>query len=319
MVNISIDLDNAWIYEREYSTPASGRYEDLYEQAGPAMLEAFRRRGVKATFYVIGEELGRSSCRDFCLQAVREGHELANHTFSHPADLYRLSYEEKEREIRRCSDAIEELINQPVVGFRAPGYYLDDEIIEILIQQNFQYDSSVLPSFINLLMGAFIALRSGKAPDKVFGRRRFGFVSKNIARIHSRRDPERFLYEIPISSLPFVRTPVHSTFIFLLGDRYFDLLRWFFRQPNRDWVYMFHAVDTLDEAPFPELREKVAAFKWPLERRLKLFDDILASFEGQPFLTGRETAKVAAARGVGRSALLSLPIPPLAARKSDML
>ena len=112
------------------------------------------------------------------------------------------------------------------------------------------------------------------------------------------------------SSLPFFRTPVHTTFIFLLGERYFNFLKLFFRRPGTDWVYMFHAVDTLDEAPFPELADKVSAFKWPLERRVRLFDQILASFAGQPFVTAKAMVKVAAGRGVGKSTVLSWPMPP---------
>ncbi|HEX7786064.1 MAG TPA: polysaccharide deacetylase family protein, partial [Methylomirabilota bacterium] len=47
----------------------------------PAVLDALRRGGVRATFFLIGQRAAAAS--DLVRRAVAEGHELGNHTWSH--------------------------------------------------------------------------------------------------------------------------------------------------------------------------------------------------------------------------------------------
>jgi peptidoglycan/xylan/chitin deacetylase (PgdA/CDA1 family) len=308
MISVHIDIDNIWNYEREFAAEASQSYDAIYDQALGVMLDTFRCFDVKATFFVTGVDLKKTSCREFCLRAVSEGHELANHTYNHFDSFYRLSFSEKESEIKRCGDAIEALTNKAVRGFRAPGYYLDDEIVEILIKESYLYDTSVLPSFAGLLMGPFIAMKTGRRLDKSFGRRRFAIVSQNITKIFSRTNPEKFVYELPITSLPIVRMPVHSTFIYMLGQRYLAAIKATLPLVRRPIVYLFHAIDTIDETLYPNLRGKVPALSWPLSARAKLFEDLLTSLSSRQFVTATELVASLSPTSVARSKLLSLPM-----------
>ena len=49
----------------------------------PRLLDALAKRKVKATFYVIGRNV--ESHPDIARRIVAEGHEIANHTWSHPS------------------------------------------------------------------------------------------------------------------------------------------------------------------------------------------------------------------------------------------
>jgi peptidoglycan/xylan/chitin deacetylase (PgdA/CDA1 family) len=63
----------------------------------------------KITFFVIGRNLINPKLRDFAIRALREGHEIGNHSFSHP-DFSRISSKRAEREIVSTHGLIEEIV-----------------------------------------------------------------------------------------------------------------------------------------------------------------------------------------------------------------
>ena len=69
----------------------------------PRLLDMLRRRNVKATFYVIGERAANHP--DIIRRIVTEGHEVGNHTWTHP-NLKKLSDEAVRRELNKTRDAI---------------------------------------------------------------------------------------------------------------------------------------------------------------------------------------------------------------------
>ena len=69
----------------------------------PRLLDMLRERNIKATFYVIGRnvDLYPSVLR----RTVSEGHEIGNHTYSHPV-LSKLSDSRVREELTKCRDAV---------------------------------------------------------------------------------------------------------------------------------------------------------------------------------------------------------------------
>ena len=53
----------------------------------PRVLDILRERGIKATFFVIGEKLGDPERRRLAARAHDEGHWIGNHTFTHSVPL----------------------------------------------------------------------------------------------------------------------------------------------------------------------------------------------------------------------------------------
>jgi peptidoglycan/xylan/chitin deacetylase (PgdA/CDA1 family) len=76
----------------------------------PRLLDILARRNVKATFFVVGSRV--QSYPHIVARMIREGHEVANHTWSHP-DLTKLSDEQTRSELQRTAHAI----------FEASGIY----------------------------------------------------------------------------------------------------------------------------------------------------------------------------------------------------
>lgn len=74
-----------------------------HPQNTPRLLDMLRARNVKATFYVIGRNV--STHPGVVRRTVAEGHEIGNHSHTHPL-LSKLSDSELRREMQRCQDAI---------------------------------------------------------------------------------------------------------------------------------------------------------------------------------------------------------------------
>jgi peptidoglycan/xylan/chitin deacetylase (PgdA/CDA1 family) len=53
----------------------------------PGVLAVLRERGIRTTFFVIGEKLARPECRALAQQAHDAGHWIGNHTWTHSVPL----------------------------------------------------------------------------------------------------------------------------------------------------------------------------------------------------------------------------------------
>ncbi len=84
----------------------------------PLFLDVLRREGVKATFFVVGEKAEQFP--GLIREIAREGHELANHTYSHRR-FSSLSPEEVYAELRGCSKIVGALTGRRMQFVRPPG------------------------------------------------------------------------------------------------------------------------------------------------------------------------------------------------------
>nr|WP_249127467.1 polysaccharide deacetylase family protein [Bradyrhizobium lablabi] len=76
----------------------------------PLVLDVLAERGIKTTFFVVGEQLGDPECRRLMRRAHAEGHWIGNHTFTHSVPLGRQrDGNSAENEIGRTQAAIGDL------------------------------------------------------------------------------------------------------------------------------------------------------------------------------------------------------------------
>ncbi len=83
----------------------------------PKLLDILKARNIKATFFVIGKNAAEYP--DILKRISAEGHEIANHSWSHP-DLAKLPLDTMRSEISRTQDAITNNIAKPVTLLRPP-------------------------------------------------------------------------------------------------------------------------------------------------------------------------------------------------------
>ena len=83
----------------------------------PKLLDLLATHHIKATFFVIGENVAEHP--EIVARAAREGHEIANHSWSHP-NLGKMSDENVRRQLRQTDDAIKNATGKRPTLMRPP-------------------------------------------------------------------------------------------------------------------------------------------------------------------------------------------------------
>ncbi len=89
----------------------------------PLMLDALKDVDAPGTFFVLGEEAERNP--DLLRRMWKEGHEVGNHTFSHP-NLAAVGHDRAALELNTAQRAIESILGRSTILFRPP-YNADAE------------------------------------------------------------------------------------------------------------------------------------------------------------------------------------------------
>ncbi len=256
--SISIDVDPLRCYYEIHGlgeVPADLR-NIVATRCLPRFSEILDRRGIPATFFVVAEDLdqdgksGEECTRQFAAIAAK-GHELANHTYSHPYDLGRCSRGRVAEELVRAHTQIEAATGVSPRGFRAPGYAISRDILEELMRLGYLYDSSVFPS-----PGYYAAKLAMMSAMRILGRSS-GAVTTDPRSLLAPIVPYRpsaqapwkrgqaSVVQLPIGVTPVTRIPLIGTSLLLAPSR----LRagWLDSVRHQSFLNLeFHALDLVD-------------------------------------------------------------------------
>lgn len=311
ILNLHVDIDNLWIAEEEQGLQRSDMQSLVYEDAMPRFLDLFAEAGVRVTFFVVGRDLEEiPASRVFCQRAIDAGHRLGNHTHSHSLRPSRLEAEQKEFEVAETHRLLTLHSGVEPVGIRGSGYYIDAEFLEIAAKLGYTYDSSVLPGVGTTAMRLYFRLAGESAAEKTFGRAIYPLIGRRPQTIACGYQGGEIV-ELPIATMPFLRLPVHPTFVYQFGLRYLEAALWCLRRSKGPHVMVFHAIDLLDYPANGPLASRTIALKWSLERRLELARRILDEAKNFDVWTSEELVKSSAfqtsanARGFLQSHLAS--------------
>ncbi len=101
----------------------------------PGVLEILKRYQIKATFFVVGESVEAQP--GLVKREIEEGHEIENHTYSHP-DLRSENDLKTEEEIFKTGQLIENMSGTKGHFFRPPRRLYRKETIEIAERNGYQ-------------------------------------------------------------------------------------------------------------------------------------------------------------------------------------
>lgn len=97
------------------------------------ILEILKQYNAKATFFVVGKNAKDNP--QIILEEYSAGHEIGNHTYSHP-NLRGLSPEKVDEEIFKTQEIIKEITGEYPTLFRPPGGYLSNDIVDKIASNN---------------------------------------------------------------------------------------------------------------------------------------------------------------------------------------
>jgi peptidoglycan/xylan/chitin deacetylase (PgdA/CDA1 family) len=105
------------------------------------ILALLKSSGIRATWFIPGFTI--ESHPGACEAVVRDGHEVAHHSWAHipPAQQSR---EEEEADLVRANDAVARLTGRKARGYRSPSWDLSENTIDLLLAHGFLYDSSLM-------------------------------------------------------------------------------------------------------------------------------------------------------------------------------
>lgn len=97
------------------------------------ILDLLSEYNAKATFFVVGENVEKK--RDLLLRQYNEGHEIANHTYTHPL---KTTVPKLEVEIKKTNDLIYSITGYSPELFRPVEGYYTDSMIQNLVKNGYK-------------------------------------------------------------------------------------------------------------------------------------------------------------------------------------
>lgn len=217
--SLSLDLDNKWSYLKTHGNPAWEQHPSYLDLVVPRSLEMLAELGLSITYFVVGQDTVMPGNQQALRSIAESGHEIGNHSFHHEPWLHLYSPDELTEELTRAQDAIESACGQRPVGFRGPGFSLSKQTLSTLIDLGIQYDCSTFPTFIGPLARAYYFWTSQldqqqKQERKVL----FGTVKEGLRSLKPYRwnVDQRTILEIPVTTIPIVRSPFHVSYLLFL-------------------------------------------------------------------------------------------------------
>lgn len=291
IASLSLDLDNKWSYMKTHGDAGWESFPSYLDTVVPRVLRFLSDRGLKITFFVVGQDAALEKNRDAIAQIASAGHEIGNHSFRHEPWLHLYSKEELSEEFGKTEDALERVAGIRPIGFRGPGFSLSPAVLEVLTERKYEYDCSTLPTYIAPLARAYYFLNSPKMSREEREKRKklFGNFSDGFRplKLHNFGGDTTSLVEIPVTTFPIFKTPIHvsylvylSTFSRLAAKTYWRAALKVCKFTGVEPSLLLHPLDFLGSEDPPELKF-FPGMNLPSEQKLEIVGSILDMYTEQ--------------------------------------
>ncbi len=227
--SLSLDLDNKWSYMKthgDYRWKTLPTYLDVFI---PHALEIFNRNNLKITFFIVGQDAGMERNIDVLRELTRQGHEVGNHSFHHEVWSHQYSIKKIKQEILLAEDKIFKATGEKPIGYRGPGFTWSRALFEALAETGYIYDASTLPTYIGpfarmyYFWSANLDREQKLRRESIYGEFRNGL--KPIKPYFWSLSSGEKILEIPVTTIPIVKSPFHLSYLIYLGRISESLMR----------------------------------------------------------------------------------------------
>lgn len=293
---LSVDCDSQIDYFRIYGVSPRSDFQDRVYRAGiPRLLDAFASVGAKATFFLVGREALKPHNREVLRRIVDEGHEVGNHSLTHPSNFTRYGLVSKAYELDGAHKAISDVTGQEPVGFRAPAYSIDRETLDLLEERGYLYDSSVFPSALLALLQGIIRSKSrNRSNHLVAGSVCWHLAPKRPYRPDVKsvwRQGQRHIWEVPVTVVPPLHLPFDGTFLLWAGMGYFRAAFYMVSRRAPSLVFQYHPMElmTVGKDGIDERMGRHPGLAMPVEKKEQFIRECLRRMSAlYEFLPGQE-------------------------------
>ncbi len=237
--SLSLDLDNKWSYLKTHGDDGWEAFPSYLDIVVPRILEFCEQRSLRITFFVVGQDAALPKNHDALKSIADAGHEIGNHSFHHEPWLHLYSEAQLEREFELAEEHIFNATGSQPVGFRGPGFSLSEMTLSLLSRRGYEYDASTFPTFLGPIARAyyFMTANLDKAEREerrqLFGQFREGFRPLRPYAWNIKGRTTNPLIEIPVTTMPLFKIPMHVSYLLYLGQFSPMLARAYFRMAMR--------------------------------------------------------------------------------------
>ncbi len=265
LASLSVDLDNLWSYMKIHGDPGWERFPSFLDIAVPRMLDVLSELNLRSTVFVVGKDASLEKNHLMLRQITMYGHELGNNSFSHEPWFHRYTREQIEREVELAELWIEEVTGLRPRGWRGPGFSFSPALLEVLAERGYDYDATTFPTFLGPvartlhLMNSGLSRKDRRKRSRLYGGWRDG--ARPLRPFQWNLGNGSKLLEIPVTTVPMLRLPMHGSYLLylakhngLLARNYFGMAMNFCKWTRATPSFLLHPTDFLGADDVPELR-----------------------------------------------------------------
>lgn len=262
--SISLDLDNQWSYMKTHGDSGWDQFPSYLNTFIPHTLKLLDRLKTKITFFIVGQDAALEKNRDLLSELTRKGHEVGNHSFHHEVWMHQGTKEQIRKEILLAADHIFDATGQKPVGYRGPGFTWSQTLLQVLTEAEYRYDASTLPTYLGPLARMYYFWTADLDKEQkdqrasIYGELKDGL--RPAKPYHWQLDPDRRLLEIPVTTIPIIKSPFHLSYLIYLSRFSELLMEYYLRMAIRlckitstEPSFLLHPLDLLGGDQLPAL------------------------------------------------------------------
>jgi hypothetical protein len=262
-MSVSLDMDNLWSYMKTHGDKGWQEYPTYLDPLVDVVLDRLRKHNMTITFFVVGQDAALEKNAAAFRALGSEAHEIGSHSFKHEPWLHLYTPAELEEELASAESHIERATGKRPIGFRGPGFSYSRETLDFLKRRGYLYDASTFPTFIGALARAYYFWKSEGLTKEQKEKRKglFGKFSDGFQPLRPYRwGGSDGLLEIPVTTMPIFRTPMHLSYVIYLSrfskvaaETYFRTALRLARLRGIQPSLLLHPLDFLGKDKVPQL------------------------------------------------------------------
>lgn len=291
IASLSLDLDNKWSYMKTHGDPGWESFPSYLDIVVPRFLDFLGERNLTITVFIVGQDAALEKNHAALRSIAEAGHEIGNHSFKHEPWLHLYSEPEIDQEIAIAEHHIERATGKKTIGFRGPGFSVSRSTLQVLARRGYQYDASTFPTFLGPLARAYYFMTSKLSKEEMEQRKAlfgtFGEGLRPLKPYQWQLNNSGELIEIPVTTLPIFKVPIHFSYLLYLSvfspslaRLYFDIALKICRLTGNQPSLLLHPLDFLGGDDIPDLAF-FPAMNMPGYKKLALLNQLLRLLSDQ--------------------------------------
>ena len=287
LASISLDLDNLWSYMKTHGDSGWETFPSYLDIFVPMILDILDDLELKITFFIVGQDAALGKNRDMLAALTERKHEVGNHSFHHEPWLHLYPKDQLRGEILDAEEHIHRVTGQKPIGFRGPGFVWSTNLLEVLAENGYLYDASILPTYLAPLARAYYFWTSNLTKEEKKQRKKiFGSLKDAIKPVKPYRwhlNSNDTLLEMPVTTMPIIKIPFHLSYLLYLSrfsqhlmSLYLKTALTLCRMTQTEPSFLLHPLDLISGDQIPELAF-FPGMDISSSRKIELFKKVLTS------------------------------------------